>query len=1070
MLDLSIKNQIDPILKKLASKKSLDVAEELISVILNLIGIKCEKRELLNIPRIDAELPRFELAPGFARQAAAFKIPIKQNNIFDIHFFCIKKTTKTNLSWLVGITPNFEDSEANKLKNIGIDFVTTDNCDRLIILLSNRYKIRSLELKDKIYPTQNEILSSWIDIGTKNYDKTIESKNFLHKQLWDSFNFEPINDKFYLELVEHFGLLVNHLEKIFGKKPSVMFTTRLIGRVLFIWFLKKKELINKNINYFIVDDPLDQISYYKNKLEILIFDTLNKEISERKNKDNTTPYLNGGLFDISQTDFYDSKELTFPNGFFNQLYETLNKYNFTVDESSPDFQQVAVDPEMLGRIFESLLKEQINENTGKNKKDEAGAVYTPREIVVYMCEQVIIEFLKEKIPFTTDRDRRIEELIRLPESIFRDQDQNKRRDWKPYNKEILKVLLGDNNNPPIRILDPAVGSGAFPMGMLNLLVKIFGRLDSHYEKNISILKRDILSQSLYGVDIEHIAIEICRLRAWLSIIVNVEDNKKVEPLPNLDFKFTCAATLIPLDNDKQSSLFEDLDLKEKLILIRNEYFTTTKKNRKIKLQQEYEKITNSETLFDNQRTKQLKSYRPFDVGSSSSFYDPELHHGVKLFDIIIGNPPYLREKGNALIFKAVNESSFGKKYHQGKMNFLYYFFHFSIDTIKKDGIIAFITSRYWINSLGASKLIKRLEENTSFVDVVDIGKLKVFDNVAGHHMISVFSTKKRDIFKYKIIKEDINEIENNYSNENNVINYLKNSEVFQNNEIVFTKILSKKTEINIDNYYEMSQGVIEAPDKISAKQLEKNKNEEFKIGQGIFVLNDEELKNLKLNEEEKKCVVKYLDTNDVFRWKISPKEPKWLIYSDKIIKKEIENNKKFSNLKKHLNRYINFITSSNKPYGLNRPRDSKYFNQKKIIFKGMFKNPEFTIDTKNYYVGMSFISIIQKKEKKYSLEYLLGILNSKFASDWFNLLGKKRGVNVDIGIYKLKVFQLPTKYSEKIHKLVEKIMISHTNEIENYENNLNNLVYKSYDLTYEEIRKIDPNFKLTISEYKALEI
>jgi hypothetical protein len=144
MLDLSIKNQIDPLLKKLASKKSLDVAEELISVILNLIGIKCEKRELLNIPRIDAELPRFELAPGFARQAAAFKIPIKQNNIFDIHFFCIKKTTKTNLSWLVGITPNFEDSEANKLKNIGIDFVTTDNCDRLIILLSNRYKIRSV--------------------------------------------------------------------------------------------------------------------------------------------------------------------------------------------------------------------------------------------------------------------------------------------------------------------------------------------------------------------------------------------------------------------------------------------------------------------------------------------------------------------------------------------------------------------------------------------------------------------------------------------------------------------------------------------------------------------------------------------------------------------------------------------------------------------------------------------------------------------------------------------------------------------------------------------------------------
>jgi hypothetical protein len=138
MLDLSIKNQIDPLLKKLASKKSLDVAEEIISVILNLIEIKCEKRQLLNIPRIDAELPRFELAPGFARQAAAFKIPINKSNIFDINFFWIKKISQSNLSWLVGITPNFEDSDANNYKNIGIDFVIPSECDRIIILLSNR--------------------------------------------------------------------------------------------------------------------------------------------------------------------------------------------------------------------------------------------------------------------------------------------------------------------------------------------------------------------------------------------------------------------------------------------------------------------------------------------------------------------------------------------------------------------------------------------------------------------------------------------------------------------------------------------------------------------------------------------------------------------------------------------------------------------------------------------------------------------------------------------------------------------------------------------------------------------
>jgi hypothetical protein len=713
MLDLSIKNQIDPLLKKLASKKSLDVAEELISVILNLIGVKCEKRQLLNIPRIDAELPRFELAPGFARQAAAFKIPIDKINIFDTHFFYIKKITKTNLSWLVGVTPNFEDSEANELKNIGIDFVIPTSCDRIIILLSNRYKIRSLELKDKIYPTQNEVLSLWKNIKFDDSKEIKATRYLIHKQLWDSFNFEPINDKFYLELVEHFSLLVSHLEKKFGKKPSVMFTTRLIGRVLFIWFLKKKELINENIDYFVVNDPLNQISYYKNKLEVLIFEVLNKEISDRQNKDKKTPYLNGGLFEISQTDFCNSKELSFPENFFNQLYETLNKYNFTVDESSPDFQQVAVDPEMLGRIFESLLSEQIDDESGNNKKKLTGSFYTPREIVSYMCETTLVEFLKSKIPYTVDRDLRLQELIELPETIFRDQDQNKRRDWKPYAELIVNALSGSKDNEQLTVLDPAVGSGAFPMGMLQLLVKIYSRLDSKYEKNISKLKRDILSKSLYGVDIEPTAIEICRLRAWLSIIVDIPENNEVEPLPNLDFKFACTNTLVPLDSDTQTNLFEDQNLKNKLITIRTNYFSTSSKLKKQKLQNDYKDLTHETNIFESKRTGQLKSYRPFDVSACSDFYDPEIHHGVPLFDIIIGNPPYVSTKGISVKFKNELEIIYGFA------DDLYSHFYFrAINLLKHNGLLGFITSKtFW--TIQTKKNVRELLFDNNILIIYD---------------------------------------------------------------------------------------------------------------------------------------------------------------------------------------------------------------------------------------------------------------------------------------------------------------------------------------------------------------
>jgi hypothetical protein len=695
---MDIRGQLDPLLKQLSSEKSLDVAEKLAATLVGFLGVSAGDRYLLNIPRVDAELSRFELAPGFARQAAAYELPNDHESTFDLKLFWIKKATKTNLSWLVGLTPNFEDSSANDYKNIGIDFVVPPDCDSLIILISNQYKIRSLELKGHLTHTQFEIFSTWKNINQIDVSDPKDLKGLIHTKLWDSFNFEPINRKFYLELVEHFSLLVHHLEKTYEKKSSVMFTTRLIGRILFIWFLRKKNLINQNMNYFEVNDPYDQLTYYRSKLEILFFETLNKEASERIHGDTRTPYLNGGLFDISSTDFFNDENLTFPNGYFNQLFETLSKYNFTVDESSPEFQQVAIDPEMLGRIFESLLSEEIDEVTGSSKKKITGAFYTPREIVNYMCEQSILEYLRTKIPESPDRDKRFEELIRLPETIFRDQDQNKRRDWKPYSEAIIKALDGDGENS-LTILDPAVGSGAFPMGMLHLLTKIYGRLDSKYEKNISKLKRSILSKSLYGVDIEQTAIEICRLRAWLSIIVDIPEAEEIEPLPNLDFKFVCANTLFPLDNPHQDSLFEDHQLKEKLISIRNDYYKTNVKSKKIKLQTEYTSLTSNSGLFDSMKTQQLKSYHPFDIGSSAEFYDPELMSGIDKFDIVIGNPPYIDSETmvkNGLL-KEREFISKNYKFASGNWDIYIAFFERGLGLLKMDGSLIFITPDKWIS-------------------------------------------------------------------------------------------------------------------------------------------------------------------------------------------------------------------------------------------------------------------------------------------------------------------------------------------------------------------------------------
>ena len=1063
MINLSIKNQIDPLLKKLASKKSLDVAEDLISVILNLIGIKCEKRQLLNIPRIDAELSRFELAPGFARQAAAFKIPVDKSNILDVNFFWIKKITQSNLSWLVGIAPNFEDSEVNNYKNIGIDFVIPSECDKIIILLSNRYKVRSLELKDKIYPTQNEIFLSWKNINKNEKDDVEKIRHFIHSQLWDSFNFEPINNKFYLELVEHFSILVNHLEKKFGKKSSVMFTTRLIGRILFIWFLNKKGLINQNINYFEVDNPLDQISYYKDKFEILVFETLNKEISERKYKDKTTPYLNGGLFDISETDFYNNKELTFPTSFFNQLYETLNKYNFTVDESSPNFQQVAIDPEMLGSIFESLLTEQIDENSGKSKKDESGAVYTPREIVSYMCEEAIIEYLKEKIPFKEDRDKRIEELVRLPETIFRDQDQNKRRDWKPYNEQILKVLKGDNKNPPIRILDPAVGSGAFPIGMLNILVKIYSRLDSKYEKNISQLKREILFNSLYGVDIEQIAVEICRLRAWLSIIVDITDKDQIEPLPNLDFKFTCANTLVSLKDNKQSTLFEDINLKEKLISIRDEYFNTTKKNRKIKLQKEYEQLTNTEDLFDSDNTRLLKSYRPFDIGASSLFYDPEIHHGVKIFDIIIGNPPYIRQE-EFKEFKPYLKNNF--KIFHSKADLLTFFIEQGYNFLKNKGILNFIISNKFARTDYGKVIRKFLVENTQILSFIDFESIPIFKTVTVDTSILSFkksSQNNEDTFYYFNI--------NCLSNKKKTLDFILNKDNHQNYPI---KNLSENT-WNFE-----SNSTLKIKDKFTAKgTLLKNWN--IKIYRGIvtgldkvFIINREQ-KDFLISQDPKsaKLLKPLLRGKNVSRYKIDYKDL-WVITTFPSLNLKIEN---FPAIKKYLEEFKKKLEQTGK-MGSRKKTYGKWFEiqdstsywsefeKPKIIYPNMTKYLPFYLDENNYYVNPKCFILTGQ-----SIYYLTCLFNSKlfyfcFKDNFPTLLGGTRELH-KVFFEKIPVKKVSEKQDIFFKDILIKIQIlaSKDKPYIELENKIDLFLYKFYELSFDEILTVDPKFTITKEEY-----
>jgi type I restriction-modification system DNA methylase subunit len=563
-------------------------------------------------------------------RVAAYTVTVPSNFNLDLKIYGITKPSKKIISWVQALTPNFEDEPFNSSFNVGIDFIIPATLDRVYVVLSKNYSVRTMELKGHLTATYLEILDKWASLVN------FENKTELHAILWNSLDLQPINRKFYAGINQRFVWLKQHLvEKgIHDEKHAAQFANRLLGRIIFTWFLEKKGVLNSEAEYFNSNQYSDDSKYYRSKLESLFFAVLNTPLEERKVDDLKTPYLNGGLFEPRKADLYLSDSLSFPTNYFDDLFEFLHAYNFTTDESTSNFQQVAIDPEMLGQIFENLLAE-MSEESGDQARKAKGAFYTPREVVDYMCRESLKEYLRSQFEEDEFLERRIYQLVDAPDREFQDQDHNWRRDWKPYREKLISAL------DQLKVIDPACGSGAFPIGMLQLLVSVYSRLEPRFDSHKA--KLAIVEKNIYGVDIEPMAVEISRLRAWLSLIVDVEDTgNNVEPLPNLDFKFVCANSLLPIEEDLQESFGDDPDLGNKLQLIREKYFNTNKFERKNKLRLEYEKLVKEEeSLFgESYKTTQLKSFRPFENEASAIFFDSDYMFGLENFDIVIGNPPY----------------------------------------------------------------------------------------------------------------------------------------------------------------------------------------------------------------------------------------------------------------------------------------------------------------------------------------------------------------------------------------------------------------------------------------------
>ncbi|MFT4148429.1 MAG: N-6 DNA methylase, partial [Micrococcaceae bacterium] len=693
--------EVDNASVQLAKQKSFNEAEMLVKKLVALLGGEYEEVYKPLEVGITDSVENYNKIYQKNSSGSPYRREVYQDNKTTIELFHLrnkrsKQDIQTSMSSLTKWVPG--DDEDNG-EQVGISFFITVDNSVIMAMQDELHNIRLVEIGGGLSNTQKTIFSEIENVIAK------DTRQEIFETIWHALRLQTVNNDFYKGIVAFFADLVDHLG-IDNKdvEANKLFASKLLGRLLFLWFVREEKVIPE----FDEDATADSDKYYKEVLKPL-FDKLS---TPTRYGDDKTPYLNGGLF---SGDSVSNLKVSFPPEFFTDLFGHFKGYNFTTDESSPDFEQVAIDPEMLGKVFESLLGALVTE-TGKDVRKSKGTFYTPREIVEYMCK----ESLKQHFYGKYDSEKVKTYINQIID--FNDAEWDKKKSVKPRELKLIDDLK------QLKILDPACGSGAFPMGMQQLLLKIYKRHDGSsfdaYQRKLSIIENNI-----YGSDIEPMAIEIAKLRAWLSLVVEYEGNAEILPLPNLEFKYVCANSLIPLKEvQSESDDYQDLTFEGELNDIRERFFNARSPEKKKEIIAQFRKYTSHSSLLETEgsRNQQLSTYNPFERGEVASFFDSRVMFGVDAFDIVIGNPPYVHlEKIKDTAQKLYKPLGYSTYEARGDIYSLFY--EFGSQQLKDKGILSFITSNKWLRAGYGSSLRDYFISNVNPLLLIDLGG-GVFDS------------------------------------------------------------------------------------------------------------------------------------------------------------------------------------------------------------------------------------------------------------------------------------------------------------------------------------------------------
>ena len=890
-----------------------------------------------------------------------------------------------------------------------VAFVAPNQADWRFSLVKMEYRLDAgVDVKKTITPARRYSFLVGENEGSHTAQSRLvpllaQKKKPTLTELQKAFSVEPVTQEFFEKYRDLFLRLNAEIDRIAKTSQKVKrhfaeqkintgsFAKRLLGQIVFLYFLQKKGWLGVEVGKQWGEGPKQFLrdlferrhdfkrenkkqNFFKDVLEPLFYEALryNRGVDDDyfNEFDRKIPFLNGGLFEPMKKYKWSEVEILIEDDLFSNedgagdgIFDVFDRYNFTVKEDEPLEKEVAVDPEMLGKVFENLL-------AVKDRKDK-GTYYTPREIVHYMCQESLVNYLCTKLAGQVDpNDIRTliyhgAEIVENDQQVAENEEETDTYWYRVSERTYERAPCIDDALAAIRICDPAIGSGAFPVGMMNEIVRARSALTGHggleetEERSAYNFKRHAIKESLYGVDIDPDAIDIAKLRLWLSLIVDEESRSHIKPLPNLDYKIVRGNALLDIEKDTAN-----WDEAGKLQPLMDDFFNESDSNKQAGLQQEIERRLRKISGGKGEFAFWLYFAEAFRGG------------GRKGFDVIIANPPYVQlQKNNGELRKLYQDKGFETFARGGDIYQLFY--EKGYRQLDDGGHLCFITSNKWMRA-DYGKLSRQFLAKSTLRAVVDFGELPVFK--AGTDTAIVLTqnqmSAREHAFTVAMIKDaadihNVREAVQKKSFEMALSDLSDGGWTLERPEVSAMLKKIRKARVSLREYV---QGKIHYG-------IKTGKNKAFVIDKAT------KAKLISKDPKSAELIKPWLRGGDVKKW-YAEKRPEWIIFARQGI-----NINAYPAIKKHLQKHRADLEPK-KSASDTRGRAGgwgykwyelqatvayhKKFEEDKIVFNETSKELHAFVDRKKLHVNKTCFIIVAPDN-----DFLLGVMNSQMMDYYY---------------------------------------------------------------------------------------